>query len=414
MKHIGVIAIAVFAAILPDSAVAQRAPAEGYEGKAVSRLPVQLQRSLDAALVREERAKKIGLYLPSFPMPFRFDGKYGALNRDGTYAVSPTYDWMDDFSEGRAVVGLQDRFTTLYGYVDESGGVIWPPNFAVADRFSRGLAQVEVDGASGLIDREGKVVLWPRFGFVVPFTKDLFWVTEEREIVQGKSGQTRFLFDQPISSLNGISDTSIKPKGRWGLVDRSGSWVRQPEFSAVRIFSKDDLGLMWARTSAGWGLIRTDLSWQVEPQFDQAGYLSENRAVVVLNKRWGFVDETGRVVIEPRFDYSFPFSGRYAPARVNKQFGLIDRTGAWVVEPTYEMIYPGGYLTPRSWWTVVAGKKYGLLDDTLRVAITPQLDQTPAVCTDGQIMGVIDKKWRLFSRDGAPVQGEGERCDSAK
>jgi WG containing repeat len=384
----------------------------GGDGNAAPQLSPTLRRTLEAELKRDERAKKIGVHPPSFPLTVCFAGRCGALNRDGTYAVPLKHNWMDRFFEGRAIVQAREGKATLYGYVDEAGRVVWRPQFATAGRFSRGLAQIDFDGASGLVDRDGKVVLWPRFGFVVPFTKDLFWVTEEREVVQGNTGRTQFLHTQPISVMNGMSDTAIRPKGRWGLVDRKGDWVRQPEFLAVGLFGPDDLGLMWAKTDAGWGLIRTDLSWQVEPQFDQAGQLSENRAVVVSQRRWGFVDESGRVVIEQRFDYAFPFSGRYAPVRVNKRFGVIDRFGAWVVEPTYDMIYQGGFLIPRSWSSVKLDDKYGLLDDSLRMVISPQLDQTAALCMDGQIMGVIDKKWRLFSRDGVLIPDEGARCDS--
>jgi hypothetical protein len=422
MKSASVIAIvAIVASLSNGPAFPQPAPPAaptiehdpGGGGKIVPQYPLTPRRILERALVREQRAKKIGVRPPSFPLPVCFNGSCGALNRDGTYAIPLKYDWMDRFFEGRAIVLVREGMRTVYGYIDDTGRVIWRPQFTVADPFSRGLAQIDFDGASGLVDRDGRVALWPRFGFVVPFTKDLFWVTEGREVVQGNTGQTRFLHDQPISSVNGIFDSAVRPKGRWGLVDRKGAWVRQPEFLAVRVFSRhDDLGLMWAKTDAGWGLIRTDLTWQVEPQLDQASELSENRAVVVIKRRWGFVDESGRIVIEPRFDYSFPFSGRYAAARVNKRFGLIDRTGAWAVEPTYDMIFPGGILIPTSWWTVKAGDKYGLLDDSLRVVITLQLDQTAAVCTDGRVAGVVDKKWRLFSRDGVLLPDDGARCDS--
>src|SRR5205085_5300461 len=135
-----------------------------------------------------------------------------------------------------------------------------------------------------LIDREGQVALWPRFGFVVPFTNDHFWVTEERNVVEGNTGKRRFLFDSPRFVVNGVSDTAVMPRGKWGLVDRTGSWIRQPEFSAVRVFDRADSHLMWAKTVAGWGLIRPDLSWQVEPTFEDVGSIHDALAIVVLSR----------------------------------------------------------------------------------------------------------------------------------
>jgi hypothetical protein len=169
---------------------------------------------------------------------------------------------------------------------------------------------------------------------------------------------------------------------------------------------------MWAKTDAGWGLIRPDLSWQVDPQFEQVGPLFDGLAAVVLNHHWGFVDATGQIVIEPEFDYAFGFSGPYAPARTKNLFGLIDRTGAWVVEPKYDMIYFQNSLIPKSWWAIKAGEKYGLLDDSLHVVISPQLDQSAAMCSDGQIIGFVGKKWKLFSHSGKPIENDEAGCDS--
>ena len=52
-----------------------------------------------------------------------------------------------------------------------------------------------------------------------------------------------------------------------------------------------------------------------------------------------------------------------------------------------------------------------LLDDSLRVVIGPELDQSAAMCEDGRIIGFADKKWHLFSRSGAP-ENDDAGCDS--
>src|SRR5262249_40611700 len=154
------------------------------------------------------------------------------------------------FSEGRALVQVRHRYSYLYGYVDDTGRVIATPQFSIGDRFSHGFAQIDVEGKSGLIDREGQVALWPQFGFAVPFTNDLFWTTEERTVANGNTGTERFVFEIPSLVVNGIFDTMIWPKGKWGLVDRSGAWVRPPEFLDVRFFDHGESKMMWAKTEA--------------------------------------------------------------------------------------------------------------------------------------------------------------------
>jgi len=371
-----------------------------------------VRRTLDAALASEAKAIKIDAELWNrFPMPVCDGGLCGAINRDGTWAVVPAYNRVEHFFEGRAIVEMRHRYSYVYGFVDDTGRVISKPQFTLVDRFSRGFAQVDVEDRSGLIDREGQVAVWPRFGFVVPFTSDLFWVTEQRNVTEGNTGKRRLLFDDPGYSLNGRMDTFIKPKGKWGLIDRSGAWVREPEFSEVRVFEYEAAQFMWAKTENGWGLIRPDLSWQIEPKFEHVRPVENGMAAVSLDGRWGFVDASGRLAIEPRLERVLSFSGPYAPAQKDKLFGLIDRAGEWVLAPQYEIIHSHKGMIPRSWWTFKANGKYGLLDDTFRVVVPAQFDQGPAMCTDGRISAVMNRKWLLFFRDGTPDDDEAG-CDT--
>jgi hypothetical protein len=383
---------------------------------------------LAAALEAEEIRKNIAAYeaahgpvffpLPhgSFPLPMCgfAGGLCGAVSRDGTVVVVPEFDWVDYFHEGRALV----RSGGLYGYVDENGRLISRPQYDIAGEFSQGLAQIDVGGKSGLIDREGHTVLEPRYGFVVPFTESAFWVTETRRITGGPPGSERFQ-GIPMGATTGATvifggfgpSAQVDSAGKWGLVDRSGRWIRAPEFSGIGGF--DAAGLVWAKAEAGWGLIRPDGTWQVEPRFHAVGSLSQDRALVGIDRRWGFVDATGRIVIEPRFDFAFQFpfesSRQLTTAHVNKLVGLIDGSGNWVVEPKYDVISNNGFLAPKDWWGVEIGKKHGLLDETGRLVVSPQFDQTPRVCDDGRIAGYVDKKPRLLTPDGRPIEPpEGE------
>jgi hypothetical protein len=376
-------------------------------------VPPEIARILEAELAQNKKAEKIGVYRHRvFPMPFCTAGKCGAINRDGTFAVTPAYLSVDYFSEGVAAVKVPHRYSYLYGYVADDGRVIWKPQFPTMARSYRGFIQIDIDGRSGLIDHDGKIVLWPQFGFVVPFTSDLFWVTEERVTAEGNNGAQKFLFDAPRASLNGVIDTDVMPKGDWGLVDRKGVWMRRPEFLAIRAFDSENPGTMWAKTKAGWGLLRSDLSWQLEPQFDDVGPVREGLAIIVVDHRWGFVDANGRTVIKPGFDRVFEFVGPYAPAKTGNLWGLIDRTGVWVMEPQYDLLLSAEFLMPRTWWQTKRADKFGLLDSSLRLVMPPRMDQSAAMCTDGRIIGIIDRKWKYFSREGDQLEDDAQGCDS--
>ncbi len=67
--------------------------------------------------------------------------------------------------------------------------------------------------------------------------------------------------------------------------------------------------------------------------------------------------------------------------------------------------------TPRSWWSTKRDGKFGLLDPSLHLITAPQLDQSAAMCSDGQIRGIVDGKWKLYSRDGAEIDLDDTVCD---
>jgi hypothetical protein len=63
-------------------------------------------------------------------------GLCGAVQRDGTVAVLPRYDWVGAFSENRAAV----RVGGLYGFVDEEGNEVVTPQYRIVDDYKFGFA----------------------------------------------------------------------------------------------------------------------------------------------------------------------------------------------------------------------------------------------------------------------------------
>lgn len=334
---------------------------------------------LDDAVIREKNTAAAGPSQaePIFPLPMCgfVGGLCGALNRDGTIAVVPTFDWVDSFHEGRARV----RSRGLYGYVDTFGRIIVKPQFSAAEPFSGGLAQIEVDGSAALIDRDGREVVPHALGFAARFTDDVFWVG---------TGQ----LDQSDWRKLGLSRTpkneallrSNFPSGKWGLIDRAGAWIRQPDLTLVKLYDHSRHDLMWAKSDKGWGLIRPDGSWQIEPQFDDVRSTESGLTPIALKHLWGFADTSVRIVIEPKFEGALPFSGQFAGVRANGKFGFVDRTGTLVVEPKYDFIWHDVRF-PASWWWIKSGDKYGLIDASGHLLLPPQFDQTPTICADGRL-----------------------------
>ena len=379
------------AAAIPPNQVSRRGS---------SKLLLAIRESaLAGALAEERRAKQAARDTRiSFPLPTCvFEGGLcGALNRDGSVAVAPQFDWVDNFHEGRARV----RQAGLYGYIDTAGRVVVEPKYEIAGAFWRGLAEVDIGGKSALINLNGRQVLEPKFARAHPFTAETYWVLEGTRRYNGRPGMAELV---NYKDWNVNYDASAV--GKWGLIDRTGAWIRRPEFSSLRAFDRADDGLVLVRASTGWGVIRPDGTWFIEPKFESLGRASGDGFIPArINGKAGYSNRAGEFVIEPKFDVADSFQGDdLARVMVANAYGLIDRTGNWVVEPKYEFLTHGlASYAGLIWFRV--GKEWGAIDRPGQSVVKPQFSQSGAtVCEDGWVIGYINRKHRAVRREGSPL-----------
>jgi hypothetical protein len=338
-------------------------------------------------------SKKYGT-LPSFPLPSCVfeNGLCGALNRDGTIALLPQFDWVGTFHEGRALV----RSNGLYGYVDMAGRLVVEPQYALAGDYWRGLAEVDIGGKSALIDLEGRTVLGPKFTRALPFGVGAFWVKDGARHSLNTAGFDELVTVHDTKSLN----TQFVTDGTWKLVDRTGTFIPTPEISSIKYFDLNDDKLMWAHTNSGWGLIQGDGSWLVQPKYQQIGDLVEGFAAVRLGDKWGYIDRTGTTVIQPEFSSAESFDdGGLALAKVGRFSGLIDKSGAWVIRPHYGRISRDKTDVV---WVEIDGK-IGAFERSGRMIVSPQFSQTPLICDDGWVIGYIGGQRRILRDVNKPL-----------
>ena len=145
----------------------------------------------------------------------QLDGKRGLIDKTGKVIVIPQFDFISDFYEGMAVVGLKTEQTTKYGYVGTSGDII-PPQFDSAYQFSEGMGFVWILGKWGCIDRRGKFVISPRFD----------------------DCDCEFGFGEGLMAVSQL--------GKWGYIDKTGTFVIAPQFDHAHNFCQG-----WARVVKG-------------------------------------------------------------------------------------------------------------------------------------------------------------------
>jgi hypothetical protein len=398
--------VAVVVVMLAHAAFAQDKPSElTPAGKAI----LQGQLAADRVALKNPsgpiKPAIFPLAMCAFPR-----GLCGAVNRDGTIAVPPRYDWVGKFSDNRAAV----RLGGLYGFVDEEGREIVKPHYRIVDDYKFGFAQVDVDGKSGVIDRDGKMVIEPKYGFIEAIGPDRFRVLETRQLGGPIGGEdfTGRRSEPTASGGFGISfplDPEHAPKG---VIDISGRWLEPLGTWPSRPFDKDDPSIRRVQRDKLWGLARADGSWLVEPKFEQADSLSGGLSRVTLNGKVGFIDRTGNFAIPPIFDKARWFTPGFERTSAERDgvVGVIDKAGAWVFQTNYQQVHLAvdrGYgRGPDTFfgWNFMKSDRWGLLDLDGRVVLDADFDQPLQRCADGRMGAFKNKELFYFKADGSPLQ----------
>jgi len=206
------------------------------------------------------------------------------------------------------------------GYIDRNGKVVLEPKYDGASQFSEGLARVSVgrdtiisEGFSqGFIDENGTVVIQPQWDVVSYFSEGLAAVGFDQTKTSFKLGNKT------------LYTSASHPWYRWGFIDKNGKVIIDTKFSDVSEFRD---GIAVANTDPHepkYGFIDRKGNWVIQPQFEHASQFSEGLALVFVKGKYGFIDKTGKIVIRPRFTSARDFSEGVACVRI----------GGDVIKPT--------------------------------------------------------------------------------
>lgn len=119
--------------------------------------------------------------------------------------------------------------------------------------------------------------------------------------------------------------------GLYGLIDRSGVWVREPTWSAVRPFSN---GRAAVEKDGAWGYIDDKGALVVEYQFREAGEYACGRARVRTGSYWGYIDAQGSLAVAATwlrcYDYAEDIAFAVGQKNGRDCYYLIDKLGTKV------------------------------------------------------------------------------------
>jgi len=210
-----------------------------------------------------------------------------------------------DFSEGMASVSpdFGDNWGDQWGFIDTSGSFVIPPSFDQALSFSEGLAPVAsgrrpiakpcfhpvgttnpqyIGSKWGFIMNNGKWAIRPSFDQAESFSEGLAAVRVGATWRPHPESGCFFLFG-----------------GKWGFINKAGALVIRPGFDEVRSFSEGlaavRIGVKWTPDRVGnnvdglpggkWGFIDRKGTFLIQPQFSYAKSFKSGKAYVEIREK---------------------------------------------------------------------------------------------------------------------------------
>jgi DNA-binding transcriptional regulator/RsmH inhibitor MraZ len=184
-------------------------------------------------------------------------------------------------------------------------------------------------------------------------------------------------------------------EGKWGFIDRTGRFRIPPRYNGAGQFSEGvAYAWFWEGGQRKDGVVDekgrfTELPEVNAYEFTFHDGLARFQTPMGQERKYGYMDKTGRVVIPPQFHDSGHFSEGLAWVAVLKEhkwlYGFIDKTGRVVIEPQFAY-QPGDFVDGLA--KVIGQTDMGFIDHAGRFRITVEYEHSGDFFSEG-LLAVI-------------------------
>lgn len=238
---------------------------------------------------------------------------YGYLDKRGKVVLPAQYEYAYDFEDGKALVRIKDR---TFALIDPNGKQLHTYSFEEMGPLREGLLPFRKASGDkeGYINKEGDVVIPPRYGKALPFQHG-------RAIVN--------MSDQFGENL-------------YGLIDHTGSFVIEPKYHDINVISENrvsvgkaidkdypSIGSIYAVADSTSGHLLTDFIFDRVDEYE-GEYSSVTKGITSF-----FIKQNGKMATElPVISGigALSLKGDLIQAFVDERFSYFDRNGHLVWE----------------------------------------------------------------------------------
>ncbi|MEI8389304.1 MAG: TonB family protein [bacterium] len=273
-----------------------------------------------------------------------------------------------------------------YGYINKEGKVVLKPKFDVANDFSEGLASVKIGTLWGYIDNIGRFIIKPKFHIANDFHEGL--------AAAGYEKYNYNIVTQIVGYIDKQGKYVIKPKelgpyiydfkdgivavqssdAACGYIDRTGKLILDPQklgyFNMVDgVCIEFSEGLLPVEYKGGYGYINKQGKLVIKTKayfpedfgsedFIPIGSFYNGFAFVRMGKNEVYIDKNGEIIKNPPIEAQKDFSEGLVCEYLNDKYGYTDKSGNIVIKPIFDYAEPFKNGLARA----EIGNKYGYID----------------------------------------------------
>ena len=127
----------------------------------------------------------------------------------------------------------------------------------------------------------------------------------------------------------------IRSNNKFGFAVQGGSIIIEPQFTDAKSAFSEDLGAVaiGEKDDKRWGFIDRTGKWVIRPAYDDADAFHEGLAAVKVKDRYGYIDKKGKFIFKPQFDEASRFSRGIAKVTFGSKDAFINKAGDIFTEP---------------------------------------------------------------------------------
>lgn len=241
---------------------------------------------------------------------------------------------------------VKDIGGSKWGYINEKGNFVLPPEYEMAHDFQEnGLAIIQLNNLTGIINTEGYFIVNPKYETISPFSEGRATAIDGKGFtVLNESGKEitskaySFIGDYQEGRA-AAANTNEHGEYLYGYLNRRGNEVIPLSYESASDF-QDGKALVKIKEGSYaliglTGNVLNSYSYHVVNDYGE-GMLAFRKS---QDGKWGYMDESGKVLIEPQFTGTQPFVEEKAIVIVeDNHYGLIDRQGNFIIKPQYSSL----------------------------------------------------------------------------